>query len=310
MIDNGNFVHPALFYRSDQEYLDCLVPFVTDGLAVGEPVAVAVPGPRLDVLREGLGAAAERITLLDMTREGRNPGRIIPRVLRRFADAHRDRHVRIIGEPIWAARSDTEYPACAQHEALINMAFAGRDVTIVCPYDMSTLSAEALDDAVETHPLIWDSERRYDSDRYAPEAVIARYNRPLADTGPDDAVLRVGTPADLPAARRFGSDRARVLGLAEERVADLELIVTELVANSLRHAGGPSRLGVWRENGHLVCEVRDTGELTDPLVGRRPAEPGQTSGYGLLLVNDLADLVRVHTGPGGTTVRVLFTTGD
>ena len=43
-------------------------------------------------------------------------------------DAHPDKHVRVIGEPIWPGRSDLEYPACVQHEALINRAFAVRDV--------------------------------------------------------------------------------------------------------------------------------------------------------------------------------------
>jgi hypothetical protein len=55
-----------------------------------------------------------------------------------------------------------------------------------------------------------------------------------------------------------------------------------------------------------VCQVRDGGRLTDPLAGRRPPEVGRSSGLGLLLVNDLADLVRVHTGSDGTTVRALL----
>ncbi|HLL36360.1 MAG TPA: MEDS domain-containing protein, partial [Streptomyces sp.] len=101
-----SFVHPALFYGDDREYLAGTVPFVLDGLAAGEPVAVAVPGERLRLIREGLGDAAADVRLLDMREAGRNPGRIIPGVLRAFADAQPgDRRVRIIGEPIWAGRS-------------------------------------------------------------------------------------------------------------------------------------------------------------------------------------------------------------
>ena len=44
----------------------------------------------------------------------------------------------------------------------------------------------------------------------------------------------------------------------------------------------------------------------DPLAGRRPARPGQPRGRGLLLVNHLADLVRVHTDNDGTTLRAHF----
>src|SRR3954464_8278034 len=148
------FEHPALFYRGDQEFLSGTLPFVRHGLAKGEPVAIAVPETNLALLRLVLGEDADRVTLIDMTEAGRNPGRIIPGVLRRFADAHREGHVRIIGEPIWAGRSETEYPACAQHEALINLAFTGRQVTILCPYDVEKLDPQVVADAEATHPMI------------------------------------------------------------------------------------------------------------------------------------------------------------
>jgi anti-sigma regulatory factor (Ser/Thr protein kinase) len=53
-----------------------------------------------------------------------------------------------------------------------------------------------------------------------------------------------------------------------------------------------------------VCQVGDRGQITDPLAGRRSATSGQLGGRGLLLVNYVADLVRIHTGVGGTVVRV------
>ncbi|HEX2133269.1 MAG TPA: sensor histidine kinase [Actinophytocola sp.] len=297
------FVHPALFYRSDAEYLDGLLPFVTEGLAAGQPVAVAVPGPRVRLLRSALGDAAERVHMVDMTVAGRNPGRIIAAVLRHFADPHAGRHVRIVGEPVWPGRSATEYPACAQHEALINAAFAGRDVTIVCPYDTVGLDADVLADARATHPVVWGADGlREASAEYAPDSVVARYNQPLNHHG--DAEPHVVTDAaGLPAARRWVADRARALGLAPDRIADLELIATELAANSLVHASTPCELRIWPDGGDVVCEGRDTGRLTDPLAGRRPAEPTALSGRGLLMVNDLAELVRIHTSPRGTTVR-------
>jgi anti-sigma regulatory factor (Ser/Thr protein kinase) len=298
------FVHPALFYRSDDEYLDLLVPFVTDGLSAGQPVAVAVPGPKLRLLGSALGDDAERVHRLDMSVAGRNPGRIIPSVLRRFADTHRDRHVRIVGEPIWAGRSASEYPACAQHEALINAAFTGRDVTIACPYDTVGLKPEVIADARATHPLVWEADQRYSSAEYAPDSVVARYNEPLNHSPAGLDVHLVATAADLSPMRRVIAERARALGLAVDRIRDLELIITELATNSLVHAGVPCELRIWSDDGDIVCEGRDTGRLTDPLAGRRPARPDGTSGRGLLMVNELADLVRTHTSPRGTTIRV------
>ncbi|MFF5973309.1 anti-sigma factor RsbA family regulatory protein [Streptomyces sp. NPDC012769] len=295
------FLHPALFYRTEQEYTRQTVDFLRKGLASGEPLAVAVPGPHLELIRDGLGADAQGVLFLDMTDVGRNPGRIIPRVLRGFADAHPQGRVRIIGEPIWAGRSAVEYPACAQHEALINAAFEGRAVTILCPYDEARLDPQVIADARMTHPTLISDGREEDSDAYDWEAVVSRYNEALSPVA-DSAVFGFGG-GELPAARRFAVAQATRLGLAGPRLGDVELAVAELTTNSVVHGGGRGTLAVWSEDGSLVCEIRDAGRLSDPLAGRRPPQPGQIGGRGLMLVHYVADLVRVHTGADGTTVR-------
>ncbi|MFF0533853.1 anti-sigma factor RsbA family regulatory protein [Streptomyces coelicoflavus] len=298
---DGTFTHPALFYRSQDEYADRTVAFVREGLAAGEPVAVAVPGPNLELVRTGLGGDARDVTFLDMTDAGRNPGRIIPGVLRAFADAHARVRVRIVGEPVWSGRSAAEYPACAQHEALINAAFAGRPATILCPYDETRLAPDVLADALVTHPTVIARGREWVSEAYDWQAVVARYNEALTRP-PEAGVLAFGA-GELPEVRRFAVGRAASLGLAGQRLQDAELAVAELTTNSVVHGGGGGTLAVWAEAGQVVCEVRDTGRLTDPLAGRRPPERGQIGGRGLLLVHYVADLVRVHTADDGTAVR-------
>ncbi|MBC2875525.1 MULTISPECIES: anti-sigma factor RsbA family regulatory protein [Streptomyces] len=295
------FEHPALFYRTEEEYTERTLSFVREGLAAGEPVAVAVPGPNLELIRTGLGADGEGLLFLDMTEAGRNPGRIIPRVLRGFADAHPTGRVRIIGEPIWAGRSAVEYPACAQHEALINAAFAGRAVTILCPYDEARLDEDVLADARVTHPTVITGGRTRVSDAYDWEAVVARYNEELPAV-PHAAVFSFGA-GELSAVRTFAVAEAARWGLAGQRLIDAELAVAELTTNSVIHGGGRGTLAVWSEAGQVVCEVRDAGRLTDPLAGRRPPEPGQLGGRGLMLVHYVSDLVRMYTGDDGTTVR-------
>lgn len=295
------FVHPALFYRGEEEYLHGTVPFVRDGLKAGEPVAVAVPGPNLAMLKAALGEDVAHVKFLDMTEAGRNPGRIIPKVLRAFADTHRQTRVRIIGEPIWAGRSTVEYPACVQHEALINPAFQGRDVTILCPYDADRLDEQALSDAYATHPLIISGGEERPSTAYAPEYVVARYNQPLEQPAAAEELL---FHADqLPSARHFAVEQAARFGLSGSRLEDVALIVAELTTNSVVHGGGSGILRVWADGGHVVCEVRDHGDLDDPLAGRRPPARDELGGRGLLLVHSLADLVRIHTGPDGTAIR-------
>lgn len=307
--ENEPFVHPALFYRGLDEYLAGTLPFIEEGLAAAGPVAVAVPGSRLEPLRAALGAAAARVRFLDMCEAGRNPGQIIPGVLRAFADAHdqADR-VRIIGEPIWPGRSDVEYPACVQHEALINLAFVGRNVSILCPYDVEGLAPTVLADAEATHPSLIDSGGRRPSTRYAIGRILADYNRPLDEPTQPQTTLSVDGLHGLSQARRLAVAEARRVGLTADRAADLEIAIGELVTNSIEHGGGAAAIRVWHEDDHVIAEVQDTGKIDDPLAGRRPASRWQARGRGLLMVNHLVDLVRVHSGAHGTTIRIYIRT--
>ncbi|MHA6794435.1 anti-sigma factor RsbA family regulatory protein [Pseudonocardia bannensis] len=296
------FSHPALFYRDADEFLAGTVPFVLDGLTAGDPVAVAVPAPRLALLRAALGPAAERVRLIDMSEAGRNPGRIIGEVLGPMAYGHPGKHVRIVGEPVWPGRTALEYTACVQHEALINLAFHGRSATILCPYDVAGLAPDVLGDATVTHPVLIVQGQTQPSPDFDPEGIVTACNLPLPEPA---AAIRFPFGKDrLSAARRLVADHAARAGLDEERVGDLVLAAGELAANSLRHGGGEGLLRLWEEDDHLVCEISDSGYIADPLAGRRPVALGQLSGRGLKMVHYFADLVRTHTSPVGTTTRV------
>ena len=296
------FVHPALFYRSADEYLAATTAFLHAGLDADEPVAVAVPGPKLESIRQRLGDRAADVTMLDMTQVGRNPGRIIPTVLLAFADAHPQRPVRIIGEPIWPGRTELEYPACVQHEALINMAFAGRQATILCPYDVAQLDEQVVRDAHLTHPMLLDAAGEHTSRHYAPTQVVQTYNLPLPkpEAAPISAYLfHAGTLAQT---RAYAAAHLTRHGLDAERCREAVDAVAALADNSVRHGQGRGVLEIWADDTSVTCQVRDAGTLTDPLAGRRPG----TRDTGLLLANRLADLVRIHAISGSTTVRLLF----
>jgi anti-sigma regulatory factor (Ser/Thr protein kinase) len=300
----GQFVHPALLYQDAADYLAGTVPFIIDGLTAGEPVAVAVPTSNLQLLRDSLGSDADQILMRDMTIAGRNPGRIIPTVLLAFADAHPGRHVRIIGEPIWAGRNATEYPACVQHEALINAAFAGRAVTILCPYNTTLLDPAWVRDAHRTHPVMLTATHRWSSPHYAdPVAVVGGFNQPLPDPPADAATITVDF-STLRGARHLVADHAARAGLPPDKISDLALAVSELATNAVLHGGGTGEIALWTAGDDLVCQVRDAGHLTDLLAGRIPAPPNAVGGRGLLLVNQLCDLVRFHTTPTGTTIHI------
>ena len=63
-------------------------------------------------------------------------------------------------------------------------------------------------------------------------------------------------------------------------------------------------MSIWRDNGTLLCEVRDGGHLDDPLAGRQPPAHGQLNGRGLWMANQLCDLVQIRSLPDGNVVRL------
>lgn len=296
--------HEALLYANDGDYLAGARDFVEAGLAAAEPVLVAVPDGRLDLLRRGLNGAGGRVRFVDMAQVGRNPGRIIPGLLHAFVAEHAGRRVRMIGEPIWPGRPADAYPRCVQHEAMINLALADRPATILCPYDAQRLEPEALADAARTHPVLVQAGTRRTSSGYAtPEAVMAAYNRPLPEPPTPPAVL-IFDSGELPVVRQFVGDVAVRASLPPERVDDLLVAVNELATNAVTHGRGPATLRVWHEDDSLVCEVRDGGEMTNLLAGRIPPPHTSEGGRGLMLVNLLCDLVHIHTRRASTTVRL------
>jgi anti-sigma regulatory factor (Ser/Thr protein kinase) len=298
------FVHEGLFYRDADEYLAGMLPFIRSGFDADEPVLVAVPWPNLTLIRDSLGSDAERVRFRDMAVAGRNPSRIIPTVLLAFVTEHPAGRVRVIGEPIWPGRTATEYPACVQHEALINVALHGRAATILCPYDASRLDHRALADARGTHPVLVRGEQRSPCDGYVdPAQVVAAYNEAMPEPSAPSTTL-IFREADLPAVRRLVADRAKTFGLTETRAVELQLAAHEVATNAIKHADGVGTLRIWREQGSVVCEIRDGGRITDLLAGRRPASSFPGDGRGLLLVNSLCDLVRIHNGPASTTTRL------
>lgn len=84
-----------------------------------------------------------------------------------------------------------------------------------------------------------------------------------------------------------------------ELAADMRLLVSELVTNSLRHTGSVQiQLEVWRSDEVVHVDVCDHGAGFD-LSG--PPRPGKASGWGLFMVDRLAHRWGVETN-GDTRV--------
>lgn len=299
----GSLRHDALLYRNDDEYVAGISAFVEAGLELGEPVLIAVPGARLDLLRTTFGASTD-LRFIDMAREGRNPAWIIPGVLHAFVAEYPRMRARIVGEPIWPGRSAIAYPRCVQHEALINIALVDRPISILCPYDSVRLDVDTIADAASTHPhLIRNGDRQISAGYGRPENVVDAFNLPFP-TPPSSVSTLNFEASGLSGMRAMVAALAREAGLVPDQVEDLRVAANEIATNAVVHSDRPAVARVWPDEDGLICEITGSSVLTDRLAGRRPPSPISDDGRGLLLVNYLCDLVQVHTDNTSTTVRL------
>ena len=109
---------------------------------------------------------------------------------------------------------------------------------------------------------------------------------------------------DLAAVRALVYRYAKQAGLPEHRALDLVLAVSEVAANTVRHAKSPGSLKIWYDSDEIVCQIQDEGIIADPLAGRRQPSLGATGGHGLWIVNQVCDEVEMRSDETGTTIRL------
>lgn len=141
------------------------------------------------------------------------------------------------------------------------------------------------------------------SDNYGASLPGHPSSEPLPEPPIEPASLPFNATS-LPAVRRTVAREAARAGLTVDQVSDMVLAVSEVATNSVQHGGGGGLLRHWVDADALVCEVRDSGSIADPLVGRET--PGDDPGRarGVWLAYQLCDLVQVSSHPGGQVVRL------
>ncbi|HVE69171.1 MAG TPA: ATP-binding protein [Solirubrobacteraceae bacterium] len=104
--------------------------------------------------------------------------------------------------------------------------------------------------------------------------------------------------ADAPAAAREVLDAVLAERLPAHAVAELRLVVSELVTNAVRHGldrGGAVELTVNVTGDVARIDVTDGGEGFRP--PQRPPEPADVGGWGLVVVDRLASRWGVESAP-------------
>ena len=118
-----------------------------------------------------------------------------------------------------------------------------------------------------------------------------------------DLVLELPAIADsIPRARAALDGLAEAVG--PDRLEDLRLVVSELVTNSVRHAGLAERdaidLRVDSSADRIRVEIHDPGPGFE--LPEAPTSMYQESGWGLYLVARIADRWGIASDGDGTTV--------
>jgi serine/threonine-protein kinase RsbW len=136
--------------------------------------------------------------------------------------------------------------------------------------------------------------------------------------------IEINIPSDLVFERVVRESAvvvAKYLGFNEERVADLQLAVSEAVTNAIEH-GNQSvldlKVGVKfiLTNDHLAVKVTDKGkwdgannafdDTPDYLNMEERLEQDLTRGMGMFLIQKLVDNVHLHSDDNGTEFTMWF----
>ena len=298
------FSHEGFFYSTDEEFLAALVPYIREGSGAGEQVMVAVDERKIDLLRDVFGKESA-IEYVDMFALGQNPSRIIG-AWQDFVDRNVElgRPFRGIGEPVWPGRTTEELAECRNHEDLLNVAFSDSPAwRLLCPYDRASLPEEILEFVEMSHPMVYDAGEVRASQHYRmPEFEELLSDSPL----PPPAGRTVKVPFDvgnLRQLREVVTTFAGTSGLGE-RIDDFVICVNEVATNSVRYGGNSGVSLMWHTERGVVCQISDSGHITDPLVGRTRPSPDAPGGRGLWVANLLCDLVQLRSDEAGTVIRL------
>ena len=131
----------------------------------------------------------------------------------------------------------------------------------------------------------------------------------------DAVTLKMTLPKipDIELVALEGLDRlARHLGIAEEKIGEARIIVTEAVVNALEHSGenNPSvRLEFTMTTNDLSIFVRDYGKGFEPASVEDPdikvkLDSKNKRGWGLNLMKSMSDDFRIESGKSGTKITI------
>jgi transcriptional regulator with XRE-family HTH domain len=146
--------HSAFCYGTDDQFRTTLEPFLAEGIERSEAMLAVTTAGNIELLHERFGKDAKNVEFVDASTWYTTPVAALDGY-KAFTDAklrHGAAWVRIIGEPLWAGRSDSEVRSWTRYESLLNLVFSAYPVSIICPYDERSVAPDIIAQAHLTHP--------------------------------------------------------------------------------------------------------------------------------------------------------------
>ncbi|MGY1794532.1 anti-sigma factor RsbA family regulatory protein [Geodermatophilus sp. SYSU D00525] len=300
----GNF-HEAGFYSSDDEFLALIVPFVTQGTTVGEPVVIGYDSRKCDLLRAAL-PRPDGVTFIEDASLYASPARAIEAYRQQF-----ERHVaagagqvRIAGD-VPHEGNGGRFEGWDRYESAVNVVWQDYPVWSRCLYDATTVPDAVREVVGRTHPrLVTPDGGAGASPRYQDVAEFEGLP-PAVDPLERTAPVVDLTDVSLKQTRRRVRDAVQDL-VGATALDELLFALSEAVVNAQLYGRPPTTVRAWTGDGRVVVHVHDTGPgPADPLTGLVPApDSAAGAGLGLWLSCRLAEVDVALLTTDGCTVRL------
>jgi anti-sigma regulatory factor (Ser/Thr protein kinase) len=306
MAGDSSLRHNAFVYDSEEDYLAVAVPFLQEGLELGQGAVVANTRPRLGAVRDALGAHAAGVRFVDVSESYTRPARTLAAYHQVYAEElSRVRYVRAVAD-VQFGPVPAEWDLWTGYEAVFNRSFAHLPAWVLCSYTTRDLPDPVRQGIWDTHPEVVSGGTWNDSTSYDP---LNRPWRPDAGAEPLGQALEIPVVDDLDDLREALVAGLQRLGLPSVKVLDMVVATTEILTNALTHGQGVRAVRAGRLHGRYACEVVDRGPgFEDPSAGyvppRRSGGSGASGGSGLWVARQLTWDLDFFWGPEGFTTRI------
>lgn len=300
--------HDAIFYEDESTFAAAAVSFVRQGVEHDDVVMVNTGRLPITALLRAVFEGEEQVVFAD--REVYSTPAVVLDSYRRTMErglASGAKGYRAMGF-IDLRSSRLPWQEWLRYEAAVNRVFHDFPFRTLCPYDVTTVSAETADALMRAHTGLLDPNGWSENGDYVePEKLVVADGLvtpplPVQEESAPRMVLEASD--DLMELRLEIYTATMFTSLSRLQIDDFVKAVGETVANAHAHGGAPVLLRLWASDNTVVCTVTDRGPgLDDPLVGyARPRHPDE--GLGLWASRQLVDILDYERGEDGFTVRL------